>query len=300
MLEYTASLQQAHYFEPWLNFVHPCVRQLAFAIASPNLIQHLPSELQIQHTFEFHSSALWQKYYTQYQTRLEELDQNPDPLLQFLAQLKSTRLGLRFEMLLWFWLQDNPQQRYHPYELLGHSLQQIDGARTLGELDFVVFNHQTQQVEHWEVALKYYLAECDYRLPHWYGLNRDDTFLKKLNHFTQRQFQFEHVLETNIQKKFAVLKGQLFLPVKTIQSVTAPTWINPARRLGLWGSFIPQQQIYRLSRHEWICPDRQPTSSPAQWWCNGLYYDTRQNLSYMYRQPALIDSVYKCYNLVTF
>ena len=39
-----------------------------------------------------------------------------------LSQLKSTRLGLRFENLLWFWLQED---NYHPYQLLGHSIQKL-------------------------------------------------------------------------------------------------------------------------------------------------------------------------------
>ncbi|MHA3097025.1 DUF1853 family protein [Acinetobacter brisouii] len=291
-------LHQNDYFEPWLIFTQPCVRQLAFAIASPNLLCELPLELVIRHRFQLHDAATWQKYYLQYQSRLKQLDQDPAPLQQFLAQLKSTRLGLRFEMLLWFWLQDNPEQRYHPYELLGHSLQQIDGARTLGELDFVVFNHQSQQVEHWEVALKYYLAERDYSLPFWYGLNRDDTFLKKLRHFTERQFQFDEVLGRRIQQKFAVLKGQLFLPEH--QLFAAPSWIATQRRLGLWGTSIPKQPMQHLTRHEWICPNLQSTSTAAQWWSNGLYYDANTQLTYMYRQPALIDSVYKCYKVITF
>lgn len=298
ILMLACSAQPTTYFEPWLNFRQPCVRQLAFTIASPNLIQHLPTELNIQHAFEIHPTELWQKYYQQYQERLIELDQNPAPLLQFLAQLKSTRLGLRFEMLIWFWLQDNPEQRYHPYEVIGHSLQQIEGAKTLGELDFLLLNHQTQRIEHWEVALKYYLAEGDYTLPHWYGLNRDDTFLKKLRHFTERQFQFEHVSSLDIQQKFAILKGQLFLP--NVTAVTIPAWIQTARRLGKWGHTIPQQPMYRLTRHEWICPNTQATSAPAIWWCNDLYYDFSSQQSYMYRQPALIDFVYKCYNELHF
>ena len=65
--------------------------------------------------------------------RLKQLDEAPEPLLQFMSRLKSTRLGLRFENLLWFWLQED---QYHPYQLLGHSIQKIDGAKTLGELDF--------------------------------------------------------------------------------------------------------------------------------------------------------------------
>ena len=59
-------------------------------------------------------------------TRLKQLDEAPEPLLQFMSRLKSTRLGLRFENLLWFWLQED---QYHPYQLLGHSIQKIDGAK---------------------------------------------------------------------------------------------------------------------------------------------------------------------------
>lgn len=298
MTGYTSPLHQTDYFEPWLNFKHPCVRQLAFAIASPDLLCQLPLELDIQHAFQFHSPELWQQYYQHYEPRLVELDHNPLPLQHFLAQLKSTRLGLRFEMLLWFWLQDNPEQRYHPYEVLAHSLQQIEGARTLGELDFVVFNHQTQQLEHWEVALKYYLAESNYSLPFWYGLNRDDRLLKKLRHFTEHQFQFQEILGQPIQKKWAVLKGQLFLPELPISTV--PCWINPKRRLGVWGTRILQHPMQHLTRHEWICPNAVPSEHAAIWWCNGLYYDYAQKLAYMYRQPELLDPVYKRYKLITF
>ncbi len=58
-------------------------------------------------------------------------------------------------------------------------------------MDFLVYNTTEQRIEHWEVALKYYLGEKDLSLPYWYGLNREDTLLKKLAYFTERQFQFE-------------------------------------------------------------------------------------------------------------
>ncbi|HHP8277809.1 TPA: DUF1853 family protein, partial [Acinetobacter baumannii] len=40
------------YFEPWLQFSHPMVRQLAFTIASPNLLSQLPCSLTIRHSFQ--------------------------------------------------------------------------------------------------------------------------------------------------------------------------------------------------------------------------------------------------------
>ncbi|MFH4294831.1 DUF1853 family protein, partial [Acinetobacter baumannii] len=71
----------------------------------------------------------------------------------------------------------------------------------------------TQQVEHWEVALKYYLGEGQLNLEQWIGLNREDTLSKKLYHFTDKQFQFSEALDFKVQQRFAVLKGQLYLPL---------------------------------------------------------------------------------------
>ena len=293
-------------FEPWKQFHHPAVRQLAFSIASPNILSSLPTELHLRHTFNLHCNDFWQQHYKNYQVRLFELDQNPEPLLAFLAQLKSTRLGLRFEYLMWFWLQD---EAFHDLRLLGHSIQIIHGRHTLGELDFLLFNTTTQQIEHWEVALKYYLAEVSYDLQYWYGLNRTDTLQRKLNHFTEKQFQFETVSQHNIQKRYAVLKGQLFLPAHKTQDLnyainnlifnhpeskvspintTIPSWINPHRNIGQWGHFIPQQNYYRLQRQEWICHDAKISSPAAYWWTNGLYKSIKKEQFFMFRQPPFI------------
>ena len=197
-------------------------------------------------------------------------------------------------MFMWFWLLDH---RYHAYELLGHSIQIIDGARTTGELDFLIKNTETNQVEHWEVALKYYLGETDLSLTTWYGLNRTDTLNRKLKHFTHKQFQFQQALDTDIQVRFAVLKGQLFLPLingftaaDALNQYSLPDWLNPDRRLGTWGNIIPKADLnyYRLQRQEWICPNAEISSQNAHWWTNGLYLQNQNNQFYMYRNPNLI------------
>lgn len=85
------------------------------------------------------------------------------------------------------------------------------------------------------------------------------------------------------------MKGQLYLPHgKDI--VPLPSWINTQRRLGQWGHHI-EKDFYRLQRHEWICPDLEQSSPAAQWWCNGLYYDTHTLKFYMYRQAPLAFSL---------
>lgn len=272
--------------EPWLQFKTPVVRQLAFAIASPNIIGQIPPELTLQHQFELHSNELWQQYFLNYLPRLKHLDQYPYDLIAFISKLKSTRLGLRFEMLIWFWLLDDT---YHPYQLLGHSIQQILGQKTLGELDFLVLNRESQQVEHWEIALKYYLSEHDLSLPYWYGLNRSDTLMRKLNHFTQKQFQFQHALGHQIERRFCVLKGQLYIAAAQTY-ITIPAWINHTRRIGTWGTNFPENSTYyyRLERHEWITANAKPSSQPPTWWTDGLYKHTQTEDYYMYRQAPLI------------
>ncbi|WP_445115170.1 DUF1853 family protein [Acinetobacter sp. WZC-1] len=277
------------FFEPWLNWQHLIVRQLAFAVASPNTIGSVPGELQVKYGFALHDNPFWQQQYLRYTARLQALDQNPQPLLDFLAGLKSTRLGLRFEHLLWFWLNDS---LYHDYELLGHSIQIIHGGNTLGELDFLLYNHASHQIEHWEVALKFYLAEADFSLPHWYGLNRSDTLYRKLHHFGHQQFQFERVQTHLIQQRFAVLKGQLYFPEPQVQSRmtenAVPDWVNPARRTGTWGNLIAGTDYYRLQRQEWICVAQEQSSADAHWWTNGLYKNKKNEHYYMLRQPCIL------------
>ncbi|MEJ2898728.1 DUF1853 family protein [Acinetobacter sp. NS-4] len=283
--------QASHLKEPWLQFKNLLVRQLAFCICSPNILSDTPAELVLKHTFQFHDNARWHSHFENYRARLLYLDQHPQELESFLQQLKSTRLGLRFEMFIWFWLLE---QDYHPYQLLGHSIQKIAGPRTLGELDFLLFNTESKAIEHWEVALKYYLAERDFSLPYWYGLNRSDTLLRKLSHFSQKQFQFEDALEHNIEQRFAVLKGQLYLPIESTVSAI-PNWVNLQRRLGYWGSHIPPQtsDFYRLQRQEWICPQQHISSDTAHWWSNGLYLQKDQNNFYMYRNSPLLSQKVK-------
>ena len=272
--------------EPWLALKQPQVRQLAFCIGSPNILQSIPADLNLHFSFQFHSNKIWEDHIKTYWPRLQYLDQHPEALLSFLQKLKSTRLGLRFEMFIWFWLLDHA---YHPYELLGHSIQKIDGRKTVGELDFVLRNTATAEIEHWEVALKYYLAEGDFSLPSWYGLNRSDTLSRKLNHFTQKQFQFEDALGQTIQRRFCILKGQLYLPEFSLRS-PLPDWVNPARRIGHWSQYIPSgsEHYYRLQRHEWICPQKFSSSEDATWWTDGLYKQGNDEQYYMFRQASLL------------
>ena len=75
------------YFEPWLQFQHPIVRQLAFVL----LVQIYFANYQkfsIQHDFKLQPTEVWEEHFQNYLPRLKELDQSPEPLIQFYLNLK--------------------------------------------------------------------------------------------------------------------------------------------------------------------------------------------------------------------
>ncbi len=74
-----SSLLKSEYFEPWLQFKQPSVRQLAFCLASPNIIKSIPDELLIHYHFDLHTANFWQEQFKTYQPRLHKLDQSPAP-----------------------------------------------------------------------------------------------------------------------------------------------------------------------------------------------------------------------------
>lgn len=269
------------YFEPWKDYTHPLVQQLVFTLASPNLIHYFPTEIELNQNIKFHSTDLWLDFYLDYRPRLQYLDNQPQELINFINKIKSTRLGLRFEALLWFWLNDPDNQHF---QLLGHSIQNHQRGFTLGEIDFLVKNKHTQQIEHWEVCLKYYLAEENLQFNSWIGLNSNDTLQHKLNHLIKKQFQFKFALNFNIDQRFAIIKGQFYLPEK---HTIIPSWVNLQRRLGQWLTFPPNTENWRrLTRQEWLCPFTLNNNSDflkIKWWNNGIYYNSQQELFLMLR-----------------
>ena len=64
--------------EVWQRYQHPLVRQLAFAVGSPNILYGIPDKLELMHHFELHDSQTWQHYLSRYHPRLEFLDQHPE------------------------------------------------------------------------------------------------------------------------------------------------------------------------------------------------------------------------------
>ncbi|GMG87489.1 DUF1853 family protein [Biformimicrobium ophioploci] len=80
-----------------------------------------------------------------------------EPLLEKrFKEYPHRRLGIYFEDLCAFIFEHHPD-----YRLLARNLPIRDSGKTLGELDFVLEYLPEQAIEHWEVAVKFYLQVRD-------------------------------------------------------------------------------------------------------------------------------------------
>ncbi len=200
------------------RFTNRFVRDLAWVIASPPLVSgnfnntHWWSDSDCLNEFKDCLPALL------------ALDENPAPLLKHFDQLKSGRLGLRFEHFIAYWIKISPN-----YKLITQNLQIImpiedphkKGNHTHGELDFIIRNTRTNKIIHLEVAVKFYLGTQPYKdYYRWFGTNTSDQLGKKVEHLKQHQTQlgenFSPYLEERgykIDEQQCFLKGRLFYPV---------------------------------------------------------------------------------------
>lgn len=72
------------------------------------------------------------------------------------------------------------------YELIAEEIQLNDTTgRTIGAVDLILENQETNQHEHWEVAIKFYLLHEGI----WYGPNAHDQLHKKLDRMLTHQLK---------------------------------------------------------------------------------------------------------------
>ena len=122
---------------------------------------------------------------------LESLERDPTRLLQHLAQRPTRRLGLYFEQLWHFFLDEDPD-----VELLQHNLPVRHNGKTLGEFDIIYYCKQRERNIHLELAVKYFLgyeqpghSDPDTPLQAWIGPNARDRLDLKIDHLLQRQIK---------------------------------------------------------------------------------------------------------------
>lgn len=249
----------------WLHYQHPDVRNLAWVLAAPALLRYLPDSV---HPVRVLDDRFWQPLAQAYQPRLAALNADPRPLTDFLSQQRNHRLGYYFEHLLLFWLQD---EDWHPFRVLAHHAALYQGKLTIGELDFLLLNTRGQVIEHWEVAVKFYLGHAPYsQAARWLGPNCHDTLGNKLQHLAQQQFRFQAYAQWPIAQRCLVMKGQLFYPQG--QTLSGPDCLNPAHLRGAWWdwqAFVAHPAHALLNwrhadRQEWLSHQQDSLQLPLQ------------------------------------
>ncbi len=192
------------------QFKHRAVRDLAWVIVSPPMVSGYIDDVN------WWSNNDCLAEFNDCVSELKKLDQQPEPLLDHLANLKNKKLGSVFEGLVSFWLNISPN-----YQEKRQNIQIIEDNHTYGEIDFIIEEISTGKIIHLEVAVKFYLG-CEpyadtYR---WFGTTTFDQLGKKIDHLKAHQTQLTKKHPEQLKKYFAgtidqrhcYVKGRLFYP----------------------------------------------------------------------------------------
>ncbi|OAN18505.1 hypothetical protein A3K86_06350 [Photobacterium jeanii] len=183
-------------------------------------------------------------------------------LPQTLSYQGNKRLGFYYQ---WLWQQ---LITAHPdYELVAEEIQLSWNKQTLGAIDFLVQNKQTNELEHWEVAIKFYLAYQQ----QWLGPNANDNLDKKTQRMVEHQLMLcDHpAYQQKWQQEFGavttkrlIMQGRLFDSFDGAE-MGSPLAINPQVSKGRWCfkhqamTLITQGKIFKhLNKTQWITPPR--------------------------------------------
>ncbi|MFJ2981879.1 MULTISPECIES: DUF1853 family protein [unclassified Pseudomonas] len=237
----------------------PAVRDLAWTLLSPPLLSAPPCPQR--HPL---AGSAWAADPQRLKAWLQRLDNDDQPLREWLATLTSRRLGLYYEGLWQFALSQAPG-----IELLAANLAIRMGGRTLGELDILL--RDADGTHHLELAIKLYLGPsngqgCD--PAQWLGPGCHDRLGTKLAHLAGHQLP----MSSDAQSREALaglgvhevqahlwLAGYLFYPWPG--HAAPPEGANPLHLRGRWvrrGDWLVagEQRWQPLPRHAWLAAAR--------------------------------------------
>ena len=186
-------------------------------------------------------------------------DFSPTPIPQ------KIRLGHQMEYVFKQLLDYCPQ-----YDVLVHNLPIRNGKQTIGEIDFILRNAETQQLIHVELTYKFYIINPDISEPihQLMGPNRRDMFFTKMEKIKNEQFSLLHsqpgstalsekgidVTQINHQVCY---KAQLFEPYGSKPLNLRP--LNPNCIVGYWLRMADFQtdtfknhQFYIPFKSQWV------------------------------------------------
>ena len=239
------------------QFSNRLVRDLAWVIASPPLVSG-----NINNTYWWeHTDCL--KEFNDCLSALKKLDSNPHALIEHLDQLKSKRLGMRFEGLVAYWLLISPN-----YQLISKNIQLIEDGITYGEIDFIIKDLNSQKNIHLEVAVKFYLGSPPYEDSYrWFGTNTKDQLGKKLDHLKNHQTQlskiYKHKLTEEIDEQHCLIKGRLFYPSGVLSCPKGVT-SNHLRGSWVYTQDVDTDSLLAIGKEHWLAELEHTDICPLQ------------------------------------
>lgn len=162
------------------------------------------------------------------------------------------------------WLQQDDN-----FSLIKANHQVFDKKRTVGEFDFLLSH--LGQVEHWEVAIKFYLGLPDTRKAnHWHGPNTTDRLDLKYTHLSNRQLKLASnplgqqaldELKLKVSVVRCIIKGRLFYPWPQYSrgEFEVPEIINSNHEKGWWIDEANMtdndfNRVVYLEKQHWLSP----------------------------------------------
>ena len=247
-----------HPFEPpYFKYRHRCVADLAWCIFSPSLIR---DKAAIHDCYQ----PLWNDEASLF---FDRLDKQPQPLQQWLAT-SSSRLGFVYERFWQFWWTQRRSSLDWQFNIQIHN-----GGKTLGEVDALSYDPVSGELNHYELAVKFYLGlppdvfqEGREQKYEWVGPQTIDRLHRKWRQMDQQQLNTcrahaeklmlpdRHQLKTH-----SVTRGRLFTPYFDSAPMEYAQYIATDHLKAKWLSLerwrdMKQSKWRLLERSEWFAP----------------------------------------------
>jgi len=197
-----------------------------------------------------------------------ELNSLKNITLNDYLELPNIRLGKQIERVFSSLIESSSN-----YSILKENIQIIDDKVTIGELDFIIKNNDTNVISNLEIVYKFYLYDPNYssiELERWIGPNRKDSFIEKFNKLKSQQFALLYKpktavalndLDIKLVRQKLCFMASLFVP-HSLMNTNIPE-INNSAIVGYWLSFNDfckraelGSQYYLPQKQEWgITPE---------------------------------------------
>ena len=160
-----------------------------------------------------------------------------------------------------------------------------NGKQTTGELDLILYNHEDNLVEHWELAIKFFMGSAPFAPINWVGINSNDNLQRKMTHMQTKQFRTVWVEtkshgQVKIDKRYGVIKGRFFLPMN-IANFVYPHWLTPSFPMHEWCDKADNATLATID----VTALR--TAHYIEWFSKRDFYDNRQ-LAFMYSENGIL------------